>query len=1138
MNPKALVALILAGLVVIGLVRFLGEPDGEPSGEVSTVDHVARARAATHFEDGKYADARRELAPLVERKSATLQDLLSAAAVEFHDVKYETAAAFLDRIEATAPRFPGSHYIRGCMARAKGDYEAAERSFRIAHEEAPNDLPSTISLAMVISEMGETDEQFEENLAEAEELLRSVLEVGVDFGGSWYVTAAYRLHRISIEQQRDPEVTQRYNDLWGQLSAQNYKSVTEQDLDKGTFAVVPTPPTKGSVVAELAAEPRFAPEPAFLPELAGATVLLLLDVDGNRAPDVVSGGPFGLRVVVRKDGSDTVQTLHGEPVGLLKGIDLANDDHLDFVITSGDELLIYEWRNTDQGSVEWALSPTPLPPLPGLPDDLEVVDFDHDGDLDLLIVGAFGARVFRNDGVAEVIDGERLSGAWVDASLEAALPDDRAFTWCIVEDFDSDQDVDLMFGGPSGVVLADSLRRGRFADVTAEVFGENAAFNSKPVVADFDGDSRPDFFVAGSGGSTFWWRGSDGKAVPSSSQWVVPAGRQVHAMDIDLDGALDIAWAGSGAAIEGVRAFASPVGARFEVAGEVSPGPIAFADLDGDQEQGPRDLDILRSTANGLEVFRCIGGTGNAVRLELIGLKDNRRGVGAVVEMRSWDTYRRIYWTGAPQLLGFGKGESLDILRVSWPNGVVDNLLDIGPGKEPVTGDFGGLRQPEGLVGSCPFLYTWNGKTYEFISDVLGITPLGLPMAPGRLVPPDHDEYVLVRGDQLEARDGVLEMQFTEELREVTYLDRVRLDVIDHPEGTRVYPDERFTFPPFPEPHTHTVREPLSPSKVTGSDGNDWTQELAHLDDVHAVPFELQKSQFLGLAKPHWIELEFDKERIAGAEKLRLIFTGWFYWTDASVNMASARTPGLDFIPPILQVPNEEGVFVPVGPPVGFPAGKTKSMVIDVTDILRREDPRIRVFSTLRLYWDEIVLATDADDAPLVVQALEPVSAKLWRRGFSEPVTHDDPTLPERFDWDRLSKSSRWNQHPGKYTRLGEALPLVQAIDDRFVVMGSGDALTVRFDAAGLAPPPEGYIRDYLVFLDGWAKDRDPNTIEALNVEPLPFHGMSGYPYRLDEAFPGDEEHEAWRRDWQTRSAYEAIVPIAPKRETEWVLER
>ena len=133
----------------------------------------------------------------------------------------------------------------------------------------------------------------------------------------------------------------------------------------------------------------------------------------------------------------------------------------------------------------------------------------------------------------------------------------------------------------------------------------------------------------------------------------------------------------------------------------------------------------------------------------------------------------------------------------------------------------------------------------------------------------------------------------------------------------------------------------------------------------------------------------------------------------------------------------------------------------------------------------------------------------------------------EWFDWNELEEEPRWNQHPGQYTKLGETLPLVSAIDDCFVVMGAGDALTVRFDARALPPLPAGWRRDYLVFLDGWAKDRDPNTLAALYVEPLPFHGMSGYPYGPDERYPDDELHRAYRRDWNTRPATRWIEPLS-----------
>ena len=105
---------------------------------------------------------------------------------------------------------------------------------------------------------------------------------------------------------------------------------------------------------------------------------------------------------------------------------------------------------------------------------------------------------------------------------------------------------------------------------------------------------------------------------------------------------------------------------------------------------------------------------------------------------------------------------------------------------------------------------------------------------------------------------------------------------------------------------------------------------------------------------------------------------------------------------------------------------------------------------------------------------------------------------------------------------------LLLEIDDEFCILGTGDALEVRFDATEIPPLEDGMERDYLLFLDGWAKDRDPNTVEALYVEPLPFHGMSAYPYGEDEHFPDTPEHRAWRLEWNTRHAHRWIEPLAP----------
>jgi hypothetical protein len=217
-------------------------------------------------------------------------------------------------------------------------------------------------------------------------------------------------------------------------------------------------------------------------------------------------------------------------------------------------------------------------------------------------------------------------------------------------------------------------------------------------------------------------------------------------------------------------------------------------------------------------------------------------------------------------------------------------------------------------------------------------------------------------------------------------------------------------------------------------------------------------------------------------------------------------------------------------------------MIVDVAPLLDRADPRVRVSTTLRIYWDRIALAVDGDDAPIQVRELACTGADAWRRGFSAPLDSLPPgeahpaNKPERFDWDVLAAQPRWNQHPGSYTRYGACTELLANVDDRFVILGAGDAATLRFSARDIEPPATGMRRDFLLYLDGWAKDRDPNTIEALNVEPLPFHAMSGYPYRADEHFPDTTAHRDWRRDWLTRPAADWIAPVSPRREVEWIL--
>src|ERR671938_1791218 len=82
---------------------------------------------------------------------------------------------------------------------------------------------------------------------------------------------------------------------------------------------------------------------------------------------------------------------------------------------------------------------------------------------------------------------------------------------------------------------------------------------------------------------------------------------------------------------------------------------------------------------------------------------------------------------------------------------------------------------------SCPFLFAWNGRRFEFVTDFLGAGEMGYWEAPGVRNHPDPDEYVRIRGDQLRERDGRFEIRVTNELEEVLYVDRLQLIAVAHP---------------------------------------------------------------------------------------------------------------------------------------------------------------------------------------------------------------------------------------------------------------------------------------------------------------------------------------------------------------------
>ncbi len=257
-----------------------------------------------------------------------------------------------------------------------------------------------------------------------------------------------------------------------------------------------------------------------------------------------------------------------------------------------------------------------------------------------------------------------------------------------------------------------------------------------------------------------------------------------------------------------------------------------------------------------------------------------------------------------------------------------------------------------------------------------------------------------------------------------------------------------------------------------------------------------------------------------------LILNGWVDWADGSTFLAASQETKEGLIMPYLQVKNAKGEWETVIQDMGIPAGKPKTISVDLTGKFLSASREVRIVTNLCVYWDEIFLSEETGTPETVLTPVDAEFADLHFRGFSKPVIHPERKQPENFLYNEVSAVSTWNPTPGNYTRYGDVRWLLSAIDDQMVIMGAGDELNLKFDAKTLPVLRPGWKRDFLLMVDGWAKDADANTAFAKSVEPLPFHGMSAYPYPTTEHFPGDAAHREYQEKYNTRPALRLLRPL------------
>ncbi|MGD0581879.1 MAG: FG-GAP-like repeat-containing protein [Bacteroidales bacterium] len=797
--------------------------------------------------------------------------------------------------------------------------------------------------------------------------------------------------------------------------------------------------------------------------------------------------------------------------------DFDNDGFPDLFITRENGDLLY--RNVSKGKFEDITTRSKAGSPTGGKKAI-CFDADQDGDLDIFELKSGGNLLFRNNGDGTFTEQAEKMG------LKGNNPNstDAAFG-----DFDEDGDLDLVVTDESqGITLYSNQREGVFKDVT-EQSGLKSKFGATSVtVGDYNNDGFLDIFVTSSQGEGYalYRNRRDGTFEKDTSS---PAmfellknikGTDAAFFDFDNDGYLDLIVTGEPDKNNGrsLFLFRNDGKGKFTNVSNLLPEEpkwgrkLTIFDYNDDG-----DPDILVTGLNGgITLLRNDGGNNNHyIKMKLVGLrtgsaKNNFFGIGAKVELRAGDLYQTMVVKDPNILFGLGNRTKADIIRITWTNGVPQNIF--------LPGSDQSLIESQVLKGSCPFIYTWNGKEFEFVKDILWRSALGMPMGimggtKTYAFPDASDDYLKISDESLKPLDNKYQVKVTSELWETIYLDKIQLVAVDHPDSSDVWVAEQFSPPPFPGMKIFVSGIRHFPVSAKDADGKDLLQYIMEKDDKYISDFNAGKYQ--GITEMHDLILDPGNVDIKG--KLFLFMNGWVFPTDASINVAISQSVETKVTPPLIQVINEKGEWETVIVNAGFPMGKNKTVIIDLSGKIRSADHRVRIRTNMEIYWDQIFFCDRLSDAPVVTTVLDPVFADLHYRGFSKSFRKGGRYGPHWFDYSTVSTEPAWRDLTGNYTRYGDVLGLLLNADSKYIISNAGDETSIAFDAKGLPPIPAGWKRDFLVHSVGWVKDGDLNTATGKTVMPLPFHGMKSYPPDAKDTYPSDPDHQKYLREYNTR---------------------
>ena len=1169
MTPRISVA--LAGMFLTAFGLFAAAPQTQPKANPAEAARLNNLGAA-YMNQQLFEKGLKSFQQAAELDPKLMMAQLNEGIAFLNLQKIDEAKATLEDALEQDPKSPNAWYNLGLLAKNTGDAQAAIDAFHHVVGIDASDADTWYFLGTSYAQA----KQFPQAIDAFQHALQlNPLHASAEFGLSRSYQQSTDIDHAREHLKKFQYITQ--NKLGAPISLAYGEQGQYSRAVESASAVLKAPAQIKVSFVDVTARAGITSKPSIRPTKDGASFagpgacFLDYDNDGNIDLFLPDNGTQGSMSLYRNLGNGKFEDVtkkaglerYGPAISCTAG-DYDNDGFTDLAVSLGDRiLLLHNEKNgtfrdvTEQAGINTGKSLLPSPPA-GKPEvtGLTFVDYDHDGDLDLYVTRLTPQTVgicldkkisspgnnmmWRNNG----------NGTFTDVTETTGLNGLNSTDAAIGTDFNNDRAVDIVTTGdacgPGAVglydhkspVILENPREGKFHQLLPIESGATVGV----AALDFNHDGWMDLAFTEFGDAITLWRNNQGKTFEQVRlpEYDWQRGWGVVAFDYDNDGWVDLAFVGRRAIRKGeepkyeIRLFRNLGADGFkDVTADVGldkiqlkdPRAIITGDYDGD---GATDLLITQNHGPAV-LLRNEGGNQNHwLRLSLKGLADNKSAIGTKVEVFAGGNRQKFEIAGSNGYLGqnstdivvgLGDAKEADIVRMTWPTGVLQDEINIAGDRQQ------NFTEIDRRGSSCPTLFVWNGERYELVADMLGAGVVGHWVGPGQRDIPRPVEYIKIDRSLILEKENphfpqsaremghpTLSFRFMEPLEEAVYLDQVRLLAVDHPAGLEVYPNEYFASnPPYPE-----FKVVLSEIKGTRPPAGAW-DEHGHdvLPDLLAHRYfgDFGLTQFQGFAKPHSLTLDLGEAYRGGP--LWLLLHGEVEYFSAN-SMYAASQAGVQAISPYVEALGGDGKWVRVVDDMGFPAGGPRTMTADLTGKLPPGTQRIRITTNLQVYWDSILIDKTAQDASVRLTPVPLVRADLGFRGFPLKIEGMPPGNVQ-YIYEKTSATGPYTRPAGTYTRYGDVLPLLTALDDQSVVFGSGDEVRLDFDPSKLPALPDGWVRDYFFAANGYEKDMDFYAAEGNFVAPLPFLRMGDYPYPAGKSFPLDDAHVKYLLEYNTR---------------------